>query len=624
MSLQVWLPLVRDYSNQGLCNAIPALTSSNSSIVASGKLGNCLHLNDVGEINTNCNINANTTSLSFGGWYKFNKAEIQAVIDTKTYSSTNKTSVGNLIGNNSYGGVGLIFTTNDLYSNNKILTTFSVFANLRATGVNKSTSSKSLDFDIWYHIFTVIDKDNLVLSLYVDGQLFNSVTLSEYTDVSTRNLFLNYKHVASGNGVVISPPCYANDIRIYDHALSAKEIKELSNGLVCHYTLGDRGVQQLNNCYSYPTFNTSSAGGGWNHWGGSGHIGTYGQNTDTTYIFRSGQPYSHWVANGSGATYNYLVYQSPAFEGGTRSLCCIIKHENSLPITNSICYPTWNARSGGTPINAWTSIISLSNGFYLCKCENIQQDGSNDLVGVYVTAGNKIYISEGYLENDRVCCSDIFYNDTTVYDSSGYNYHGTSSGISVSSDTPKYSVSTVFDANADTITPTACFSVGQTMTQLSVSIWFKTDTLNSTTPNIWSLGENLFARIRLEDATHIWNYFRVGTTQVSFSYSAGKTLTDNTWHHVVFTFKDGIICVYLDGIKIAESVYTSTATYMTCSSTDWHLAGYRANSENFIGSLSDFRIYSTCLSADDILELYHTGASIDKSGNMYAYEFNEV
>jgi hypothetical protein len=39
--------------------------------------------------------------------------------------------------------------------------------------------------------------------------------------------------------------------------------------------------------------------------------------------------------------------------------------------------------------------------------------------------------------------------------------------------------------------------------------------------------------------------------------------------------------------------------------------------------LSDFRAYVTELSAEDVAELYHTAASIDKQGNLFCGEVVE-
>ena len=44
---------------------------------------------------------------------------------------------------------------------------------------------------------------------------------------------------------------------------------------------------------------------------------------------------------------------------------------------------------------------------------------------------------------------------------------------------------------------------------------------------------------------------------------------------------------------------------------------------NYDGKLSDFRIYCTALSAEDILDLYHTSAKIDKTGKVHTFEFVE-
>lgn len=137
-------------------------------------------------------------------------------------------------------------------------------------------------------------------------------------------------------------------------------------------------------------------------------------------------------------------------------------------------------------------------------------------------------------------------NDNIEYDTSGYGNNGTKVGTTYSSDTPKYNVSTVFDENADTITVGPCYSVGQTIDTMSCAIWFKTNTLNSTAPNLVSLGENSFFRFRLASETSVWYYIRVAGQARGKTFSC-KTLTDNVWHHIVIVFNKGYVYSYIDG-----------------------------------------------------------------------------
>ena len=108
------------------------------------------------------------------------------------------------------------------------------------------------------------------------------------------------------------------------------------------------------------------------------------------------------------------------------------------------------------------------------------------------------------------------------------------------------------------------------------------------------------------------------------SYSSG-------WHHIVGTF-DGQSkknCFYRDGQFIASATTTNSA--MTYYSNNSVFIGAEAaasqttpSSPYFNGYVSDFRVYGTALSPEDVAELYHTAASVDNHGNFFCGELKEV
>jgi len=98
---------------------------------------------------------------------------------------------------------------------------------------------------------------------------------------------------------------------------------------------------------------------------------------------------------------------------------------------------------------------------------------------------------------------------------------------------------------------------------------------------------------------------------------------DGNWHMLTLSYDGTNVNRYVDGIMekataAAFSTGLSTPTALTIG-RDGPNASYAVKES----SLSDFRIYATALSADDILSLYHTGAKVDNLGNTHTYEFIE-
>ena len=115
-----------------------------------------------------------------------------------------------------------------------------------------------------------------------------------------------------------------------------------------------------------------------------------------------------------------------------------------------------------------------------------------------------------------------------------------------------------------------------------------------------------------------------GTWFYNGTYAKGNSLlTVDQWSHIAMVFNAGTITWYTNGVATS----TSNVSSGTTAFTDYIVIGnsYTGTIWNtdFVGNISDVRIYSSVLSAEDIKALYNTSASIDKNGNVYAYEFKE-
>lgn len=612
MSLQVWLPLTGDLHNQGLADV--SITNTSAVVNNSGKIGKCYSFGTAKSYFKFDNVDF---------MHNFSECSISLWINILTWNTSYATYFQFGLGSTPWAHY--IFS---LLRNNAASTLCFTISN-GSSATNANCLTPEITLNTWYHLtFTYA---NGHCKIYVNG---------ENTKDYTTTIVPNFAGITTGiigacnNGSNYQTNCLMNDFRIYNHALSDKEVEEISKGLVLHYKL-DQNANVLNNCYNYPTFNTSSTNGGWSHWGSSGHQGSYGQNTDKQYIFDKTKTYSHWWADGAKATKSYLLYQSPAFEGGIRSLQAILKEENSLPITENIVFPAWNARNGGAASNIWTSIEQLGDGFYLCKCEGISQSGSDDLIGFYVRAGYKVYISEAYCENDKTFCSDIFNqnNLTTIYDSSGYNNNGIANQLTTTSISAKYKNGIVFNGSSSYVKTIENKWMAQHAREMTINLWAKAATW-PTSGRIFSCTETGGFNTEAGSSGY-WRfpiYVCTNEAQTSYAYKYDSqeiqisALPINEWVMLTFVYDSTGTRTYINGEL--HHTYTNTSYGIRFNTNARLFLGCEANGANpsspyFNGQESDFRIYYTALTNEQILELYNTSATIDNKGNVYSREYIE-
>lgn len=548
MALRVWLPLNGTLENKGISDYV--IQSANITIVDNGKIGKCYSFNGSSSYISITNFNL-SNNWSYGCWIN-------------TPNSDSRGWEIAMVLNNSGSDADSQFAFWVHQKENR----FESLANTQYT----STIPYTNYYNSWHHFFATFNGS--LLTTYIDGNVVNTKTITaEYYPATNLTIGARSKN-AAGTAFINWFQGYLNDVRVYDHCLSTKEVKEISQGLVLHYKLDGLSQGSGNNLVTGLT-----KGGQTTVVGNT--IVTSGENADT-----------YFKINLSSA----LILN--------KSYTIGIDAEN-LPDGGYFNFPI------GAQNNT-AGAIRLYNG------HNELTFVANDTI---VNCGTSLMMDDNARTawpNQCIFKNFYIYENTSIADSSGYGHNGTIIGeLSVESGSSRYTSAIHISSTSSKIHilnfPTAGFGNSYTF-----AWWAKVSSVN---PMHWGFSDGI--RLNGMYTGRLWNtgdgsdnplYIPGTTTQVAAP-------TVNVWHHWVMT-GDGTSCkVYQDG------VYWGVAkTYKSISGTSIYINGWNNNTDYSSNnlSISDFRIYATALSAEDISDLYHTSANVDDLGNLHGFEMVET
>lgn len=198
--------------------------------------------------------------------------------------------------------------------------------------------------------------------------------------------------------------------------------------------------------------------------------------------------------------------------------------------------------------------------------------------------------------------------DNIEYDVSGYGRNGMYNGVvSYTSDTAKYNVSTVFNGTDTFIEANSLPSETKT-----ISFWIKPSSSRTSYLAFADYGSQLC--FGLENNDH-FNTMTTNARGTTFSKSA---VTQNAWNHVVIVKTgDTTRKLYVNGVEqqgLSTNFWTHNVDCLTIGIRETQDTSL--SKQYYLGNISDFRAYTTALSADDVLELYHTPITLSNNGTL--------
>lgn len=583
MSLITWLPLISNVTNKGLKNC--TTTTTGTIAYNAGFLNKALTFNNSAITLNPAPITTNVKEHSFAFWFKTTNASATQCI----YNGRTATGAAIAI--------------------------FFIGGKIRYDDGAQRTFNYSITANTWTH--AVITRDTSNICLYINGTLQQTIASTDFTCTTTTasiGMSSTSGTTPSGNAMVGQ----LNDYRIYDHVLSKKEVKELSKGLTMHMPMdwgGNNNILPDSPVVTNPTENNTELGrtvyvrsttatGESYIWGGRSDV----VEQSTKYTLSAWVWVNEYVKS---VEVFWLSTNTTNKKTGTAYDSVTVKSAwTQTP--NTWKYVTWTFT---TKVDDYTGVIrwdnngsSVSGTAAILKVYNMKIEKGEKATPFVPHKNDSVYNKKGFGDKFKQECSGfarvITTGGTAIIDSDGNSPRGTgsyfTSGCYVKSD-----VAFPMHANMPTWTVAFWFKpdIGKTFTSWSDAFRFWINT---------EAGNNTHFRLETQNTSGN-NYCLYYNNSGSSSYGGGAltTITEKKWYHLAFCCDGTTVKQYVNAEqKINHTINSGFKPTGTTGSIQFGDSGMYA-------SYADCRVYSTCLSAADIKELYQIPAQIDKSGKVY-------
>lgn len=582
MSLQAWYPLNGHTNNYGIGDY--SVTATNMAYSKEAMSGGDM----VWDANHNFFNNIKNTSLTVCFWIYINE-------------DTGKHSQNILIGDDD-GGTSRQYsiftypTSNDLH--------------ISTPGGGGVWNGKIPSYK-WTH-FAIILYASGSANIYING-------VKEIAFGQTPTAYNQITHVCR-----TGPTRLIRDLRFYDEALSPKMIKEISKGLILHIPCNQ--PERIANLATKAIIAAGNAG-----------------NNYATYDVD--MPSVHCIAAASHGFAGIMLPSSLFTVGSTYVLTYdFIDHTGTTTCVggHSACFTTLEYYVDGAKSNKqYTDPQSIANPYagkrtHVYVCLKYNGTGNSDL-NLYIQPGRgqdeardftvtNIRLSQaGGGDIPWAPPTDMPSWGDTEYDCSGMGYNmkpylNAPEYIEHSSGRYRccygfYGKNALVYQNKDGAKSTDA---------ITLSIWMMQNTLATSEQDIVTSFEGGGAGIiAVSNGVAFASFVNGGYRRVPES---SFSITANEWHHVVGTYDGTTEKLYIDGELKASAALSDPITYN--ANVGWAIGGNPymngvIQSSYYIGYLSDCRVYSTALSAEDVKELYQQSASLMNNGTLAARYFQE-